>query len=79
MNYGRKREQLDKIYRVYADDIYRVCLHYTKDEQLAQDVMQETFLDYYNNFENLSWECAYAYLVYKAKELADERQKNSED
>lgn len=74
-----KQEKFDSIYRSYSNDIYRVCLYLLKNEQLAQEIMQQTFLICYDDFENVASDCVFAYLVCTAKELAYNRQSNCEN
>lgn len=66
---SRKEEEFDNIYRLYANDIYRVCLHFTRDEDLAQDIMQRVFVEFYDYFETVSPDCVFAYLVRAVKNL----------
>lgn len=39
----------DQIYNRYAPQIYRVCMGYTNDAALAQDLVQETFVKVWQN------------------------------
>ena len=70
VEYGAtKEEKFDNIYRLYSKDVYKVCLYYSKNEDLAQDLMQQTFLKFYDHFEKLNPNCMQAYLIRSAKNL----------
>ncbi len=71
MNYrSSKEERFESIYRAYADDILKVALHHTKDEYVAQEITQKTFIQFYKHFEDEEIECIRAYLICSAKRLA---------
>ncbi len=44
-----KEETFTRIYYEYADDIYRLCYSFMKNESDAEDVTQETFMKYYTS------------------------------
>ena len=47
----------DEIYKIYSPKIYRVCLGYFNDSDIAKDFTQETFISVWENlhqFENRS-------------------------
>lgn len=47
----------DEIYSTYSSKIFRICLGYFNDEDLAKDITQETFIsvwEYLPKFENRS-------------------------
>lgn len=50
--------EFDEIYRRYSDDLYRFILKMTQDEQLALDILQETFLKAALHFDRFRGECA---------------------
>lgn len=75
---SKKEEKFDAIYRAYADDIYRVCVYFVKDEDVAQEIAQRTFVDFYEHFENVNPDYMFAYLVRTAKDLVYSYQKDSE-
>ena len=41
------REALAELVRRYQNDIFRFCLHYLRDHELARDLAQETFVRVY--------------------------------
>lgn len=44
---GGDREALAELVRRYQNDIFRFCLHYLRDYELAQELAQETFVRVY--------------------------------
>lgn len=66
----KKRKKFDKVYRSYSSDIYKVCFYFTGDEQTAQDIAVQTFMDYYINLEDVAEEHVLTYLVHTAKNKA---------
>lgn len=64
-----KEESLDRIYRAYAKDVYHACLYLAKDEGIAQELLQQTFLNFYEKAEGVKPECERAYLIQVAKNL----------
>ncbi len=86
MNYrSSKEERFESIYRAYADDILKVALHHTKDEYVAQEITQKTFIQFYKHFDDENIECIRAYLICSVKRLAynwyrdTKRERESED
>jgi RNA polymerase sigma-70 factor (ECF subfamily) len=43
---------ISELIKEYGDSILRMCYIYLKDYHLAEDVVQETFLQVYNNYDN---------------------------
>lgn len=66
---SKKDEKFEEIYQMYANDLYRVCLYFAKEEGLAQEIFEQTFIDFYNYFEEINPDCMFAYLVRAAKDL----------
>ncbi len=62
-------EQFESIYRTYENDVYRLCLFLTKNHDVAQDLAQQTFINFYNHFEKVEMEKAFAYLTSIARNL----------
>ncbi len=70
MNYLSEREEaFDNIYRVYADDVYKFCLYLAKDYYVAQDLAQQTFINFYNRLGYETPENILAYLLRIARNL----------
>ncbi len=66
---SEKEERFDSIYRSYADDVFRVCLYFAKDYDVAQDLAQQTFINFYDHFESVKIENVHAYLMRTARNL----------
>lgn len=64
-----KEENLNRIYCAYTKDVYRACLYLTKDEGLAQEMVQQTFLNFYETEVEVKPECERAYLIRTARNL----------
>ena len=72
MKYRTEKERrFGELYEIYMDDIYRVCLHFAKNEDVAQDVMQQTFVNFYEHMDEVGVEYAKAYLVTTARNLTN--------
>ncbi len=48
------REAFTMLYNLYADRLYSFALVQTKSKQMAEDVVQDTFLKLWNNRTNLN-------------------------
>lgn len=66
---GTKEERFESIYSSYEKDVYRACLHLAMDEDIAHDMTQQAFVNFYERFETLEVECVKAYLIQSAKNL----------
>ncbi|MFC4323061.1 RNA polymerase sigma factor [Litchfieldia salsa] len=51
MEDDKSLEKLNEWYFKYSDDLYRYVLMMTVDQELAKDVIQDTFIKAYKNFE----------------------------
>ena len=49
---NRQEKAFNIVYHEYYKLIYYVALKITKDETLAQDIMQDTFVKFMENIEN---------------------------
>lgn len=75
MGHKITKEKLDVLYQSHADDIYKVCLYITKDERKAQKIACQTFVIFYDQFQNINERCIFSYMVKTAKELANNYQR----
>ena len=64
-----KEEMFESIYRSYEEDVYRACLHLTMEEDLAREMTQQAFVNFFERFDTLEVECAKAYLIGSARNL----------
>ena len=65
-----KWERYEQVYRTYANNVYRVCLHYSQDKQKAADDTERVFVEFYDEFEDAESDELFALLIRKAKNLA---------
>jgi len=59
---------IEKIYHIYFDDIYKFMLSFTKNKEISQDITSETFLKVINNpgkFENIENLKSYLFTIAK--------------
>jgi RNA polymerase sigma-70 factor (ECF subfamily) len=49
-------ESFEEIYSQYAPQIFRVCLGYTNDADLAKDLVQETFISVWKNLPGFRYQ-----------------------
>lgn len=68
-----KWKRYEQIYRIYANDVYRVCLHYSQDKQKAADDTERVFTEFYHEFEDAESDQFFALLISKAKSLAENK------
>lgn len=62
-----KDKKFDSIYQAYKDSIFKVAMHYTQSEDLANEITQKTFFKLYIHFENVDLETVYPWLVTTAR------------
>ncbi|MFO3666396.1 MULTISPECIES: RNA polymerase sigma factor [Anaerococcus] len=53
---------IEKIYRIYFDDLYRFLLYLCKNKEVAQDICSESFIRAMKNIENIEDSKVKAYL-----------------
>jgi len=51
-----RREQQHELYRLFADEMFRVCMYYSRDYQEAQDVMQEGFIRVFRSISTFRYQ-----------------------
>ena len=66
----RNRDKMEKIYRDYESDVYRVCLFFLKDKQAAFDVSQQVFFKFYQHIDEAEIESVRGYLVRMARNMS---------
>ena len=65
----RNREKFETIYRECKDDVYKVCLYFTKDTNAAQEMAQQAFFNFYKHIDQVEVDRARGYLVRTARNL----------
>ena len=61
--------KFDKVYRAHADNIYKICLHYLRDEKKAEDYAVKIFFNYYVEYGVENTEDTFPRLVHEFKRL----------
>ena len=60
--------EFEEVYRLYFRDVYRYCLALTRDEQMAEEVTQETFFKALKAIDKFDGKCkVYVWLCQIAK------------
>ncbi|MBK8846409.1 MAG: RNA polymerase sigma factor [Bacteroidetes bacterium] len=62
---GDKREMFDDMYNANKRRIYKLCLGYTGDEDVAQDLMQDVFVKAWNNLDKFREEAMLSTWLYR--------------
>jgi len=60
-----QQEQFTALYNEYAAGIKKLCLGYTGDATLAQDLLQETFIAVWNNMQKFRAEAKWSTWIYR--------------
>lgn len=64
-----KEEEFAIIYESCADEVYRACRHIAMDEDLAQEMAQQAFVNFYERMDTLEVKCPKAYIIRSARNL----------
>ncbi|MBQ8804123.1 MAG: sigma-70 family RNA polymerase sigma factor [Tyzzerella sp.] len=71
MEYKTSKEgKFDSIYLAYKDDVYRISYKYTKNEDLAHEITQKAFFQFYTHMDKANIKSARGYLMRTARNLA---------
>ncbi len=57
------------LYQLYENEVYKTCLHYTKDEHISKDLTQRTFFSIYDHYESIKPGRIKPYLLRTAKNM----------
>ena len=60
---------IEKIYRIYFDDLYRFLLYLCKNKEVAQDICSESFIRAMKNIENIEDSKVKSYLFQIGKNI----------
>jgi len=60
-----QQEQFTALYNEYAAGIKKLCLGYTGDAALAQDLLQETFIAVWNNMQKFRADSKWSTWIYR--------------
>ena len=61
--------KFEKVYRTHADNIYKICLYYLRDEEQASDLAVKVFLNYYVEYGEENSKHTFGRLVNETKKL----------
>ena len=60
-----QQEEFTNLYNEYGEGIRKLCLGYTGDAVLAQDLLQETFIAVWNNMQNFRGDAKWSTWIYR--------------
>lgn len=60
-----QQDQFTSLYKSYSNGIKKLCLGYTGDAALAQDLLQETFIAVWNNMQGFRGEAKWSTWIYR--------------
>ena len=60
-----RRMEFTEIYKQYGDKIYRVCLGFVYNSELAKDLTQETFITVWQNLESFRQDAGIGTWIYR--------------
>lgn len=60
-----KQEHFTQLYKEFGEGIRKLCLGYTGDAALAQDLLQETFITVWNNMDKFRGEAKWSTWIYR--------------
>ena len=60
-----QQQEFTKLYNEYGEGIRKLCLGYTGDAVLAQDLLQETFIAVWNNMEKFRGDAKWSTWIYR--------------
>ena len=63
----RKHNKIESIYEKYKDDVYKVCLYFTKDSDIAQEIGQQVFFNFYQHIDEVEEKGVRGYLLRSAR------------
>ncbi len=61
----QQEAQFNSLYQQYAGSIKKLCLGYTGDTMLAEDLLQETFVKVWNNMSKFRGDAAWSTWIYR--------------
>jgi RNA polymerase sigma factor (sigma-70 family) len=60
-----QQQEFTKLYNEYGEGIKKLCLGYTGDAALAQDLLQETFIAVWNNMQKFRGDAKWSTWIYR--------------
>ena len=59
-----QQDEFTRLYNEYGEGIKKLCLGYTGDAVLAQDLLQETFIAVWNNMQQFRADAKWSTWIY---------------
>ena len=72
-----RKKRLEEVYERYSDDVYRMLLRFLEDERYVDDIVQETFLSFYDDMDKVEEKVTFAWLRQVAINHAKTRYKRA--
>jgi RNA polymerase sigma-70 factor (ECF subfamily) len=60
-----QQQEFTNLYNEYGEGIRKLCLGYTGDAVLAQDLLQDTFIAVWNNMQNFRGDAKWSTWIYR--------------
>lgn len=67
-----KQMKFEILYQKYANDVYKLSLHLSKDEEKAKNITLRAFEELYKSLEEVEAANVFPYLVQKIKDYAND-------
>lgn len=71
-------KQYEQVYRMYANDVYRLSLYLVQDENEAKKITQQAFANIYTKLDEIDQNSIYSQLLIEAKRLAKNQETEEE-
>ena len=66
-------KQYEQVYRLYANDVYRLSLFLVQDENEAKKITQQTLANIYTKLDEIDQNSIYSQLLIETKKLAENK------
>ena len=77
-NRSDKMKKFKEIFDSHALNVYRVCLYILRDEEKAEEIAENVFVNFYEHMEEVRPEMVLAHLVVEARNKSHEYKKSME-
>lgn len=68
-NLTKREKQYEEVYATYADDVYKICIYYLKDEEKAKEIATQALINFYEIFDRVDSKYILGFLVREVKRL----------
>ena len=73
-NLTKREKQYEEVYATYADDVYKICIYYLKDEEKAKEIATQALVNFYEIFDKVDSRYILGFLVREIKRLLSSSQ-----